>query len=224
MNFIVNLFNLYIDRSEFFLNLLIEHIILSFIAIIFISIIGISLGVYITRNKKMADLVLGAANFLYTIPSIALFGFLVSLTGIGNKSALIALTIYGVLPMIRNTYVGINEVDDEIVEAAIGMGCTDQQLLFKVQLPIALPVIIAGFRTMVVMTIALGGIASFIGAGGLGVAIWRGITTNFSEMTVAGSLLVALLAIFSDLILGVLERRFRKKVLGINKIGVETIA
>lgn len=223
MKFIFRVFNLYIDRSEFFLNLLVEHIVLSFTAIIFISMIGIGLGVYITRNKKVADLVLGGANFLYTIPSIALFGFLVSLTGIGNKSALIALTIYGVLPMIRNTYVGINEVDEEIVEAAIGMGCTDQQLLFKVQLPIALPVIIAGFRTMVVMTIALGGIASFIGAGGLGVAIWRGITTNFSEMTVAGSLLVALLAIFSDLLLGILEQKMRRKVLGIKKIGVETI-
>lgn len=221
MSFVTRVFNLYIDRLDFFLKLLFEHIVLSFTAIIFISIIGIGLGIYITRNRKVADIVLGIANFLYTIPSIALFGFLVSLTGIGNKSALIALTIYGVLPIIRNTYVGINEVDKQIIEAAVGMGSTDKQLLIKVQLPIALPVIIAGFRTMVVMTIALGGIASFIGAGGLGVAIWRGITTNYSEMTVAGSLLVALLAIVSDFMLGVFERKIRKIVFGNEKIGVE---
>ncbi len=130
---------------------------------------------------------------------------------------MIALTAYGILPIIRNTYVGIEEVDPQIVEAAIGLGSTDLQLLWKVQIPIALPVIIAGFRTMVVMTIALAGIASFIGAGGLGVAIWRGITTNFTEMTVLGSLLVALLAMGSDLILGLVERLIRKRVLGTEK-------
>lgn len=168
----------------------------------------------------MANIVLAIANMVYTIPSIALFGFLVSITGIGNKSALIAIVLYGVLPIIRNTYVGINEVDAQIIESAIGMGSTDRQLLFKVQLPMALPVIIAGFRTMVVMTIALCGIASFIGAGGLGVSIWRGITTNFAEMTFAGSVLVASLAIISDVILGVLEREIRVKILGNDKNGV----
>lgn len=218
MSFFIKVIDLYIKRYDFFLELLIEHIILSLIAILFISIIGITLGIYITRNKKMANIVLGTVNFLYTIPSIALFGFLVSITGIGSKSALIALIIYGLLPIIRNTYVGINEVDELIVESAVGMGSTDMQLLLKVQLPVALPVIIAGFRTMVIMTIALGGIASFIGAGGLGVAIWRGITTNFSEMTVAGSLLVALLAITSDFVLGIIEKNIRKRVFGIKKI------
>lgn len=221
MAYFIRILQLYLERKEFFLKLLLEHVLLSFTAIIFISFIGIGLGVYITRRKQMANIILAAANFLYTIPSIALFGFLVSLTGIGNKTALIAIILYGVLPMIRNTYVGIIEVDEQIIESAIGMGSTDKQLLLKVQLPMALPVIIAGFRTMVVMTIALGGIASFIGAGGLGVAIWRGITTNFSEMTLAGSLLVALLAIVSDLVLGVLERKIRKKVFGYEKIGVD---
>ncbi len=219
MNFIIGVFKLYVERFDFFLKLLIEHIMLTSIAIFFITIIGVSLGIYITRNKKAAKIVLSLTNFLYTIPSIALFGFLVSITGIGNKTALIALVLYGLLPIIRNTYVGIKEVDDLIVEAAVGMGSTDTQLLMKVQLPLALPVIIAGFRTMVIMTIALGGIASFIGAGGLGVAIWRGITTNYSEMTAAGSLLVALLAIFSDLCLGFLENMANKKILGIEGKG-----
>lgn len=219
MNFILGIFKLYSERFDFFLELFIQHILLSGTAIIFITIIGLLLGVYITRNKKAAGIVLGIANFLYTIPSIALFGFLVAISGIGNKSALIALTVYGVLPIIRNTYVGISEVDSQIIESAVAMGSTNGQLLFKIQLPLALPVIIAGFRTMVVMTIALGGIASFIGAGGLGVAIWRGITTNFPEMTAAGSLLVAALAVVSDLALGIVEKKIRKRIFGTFKIG-----
>lgn len=214
MAFIVRIGELFVDRKAFFLNLIGEHIMLSLIAIGWITVIGVTLGIYITRRKQAANFVLALTNVLYTIPSIALFGFLVSLTGIGNTSALIALTAYGILPVIRNTYVGIEEVDPQIVEAAIGMGSTDRQLLWKVQIPIALPVIIAGFRTMVVMTIALAGIASFIGAGGLGVAIWRGITTNFTEMTVLGSLLVALLAMGSDLLLGIIEKIIRRRVLG----------
>ena len=115
------------------------------------------------------------------------------------------------LPVIRNTYVGLKEVDEQIIEAAVGIGSTPWQLLWKVQFPLALPVIIAGIRNMVVMTIALAGVASFIGAGGLGVAIWRGITTNFDEMTIAGSLLVALLAIFSDALLGILEKKLLRR-------------
>ncbi|MGV8982519.1 ABC transporter permease [Clostridium sp.] len=219
MKFILEIFKLYKTRYDFFSELLIQHVLLSGIAIIFITVIGLLLGIYITRHKKAAGIVLGISNFLYTIPSIALFGFLVAISGIGNKSALIALTVYGVLPIIRNTYVGICEVDSQIVESAVAMGSTDMQLLFKVQLPLALPIIIAGFRTMVVMTIALTGIASFIGAGGLGVAIWRGITTNFPEMTAAGSILVALLAVLADFFIGLFEKNIRKRVLGTEKIG-----
>ncbi len=199
MNFFQKVLELYTSRSDFFFKLILEHIFLSGTAIIIISIIGISLGIFITKYEKISSLVLNLVNFLYTIPSIALFGFLVSMTGIGNKSALIALVLYGILPMIRNTYTGIKEVDSQIIEAARGMGSTEKQLLFKIQLPLALPFIISGFRTMVIMTIALTGIASFIGAGGLGVAIWRGITTNFPEMTFAGSILVALLAIICEI-------------------------
>ncbi len=214
MEFFIRVFELYRARWDFFLNLFIEHIYLTFIAIIIITVLGIILGIIMTRNKTMANIIMTLVNFIYTIPSIALFGFFVSITGIGFKSALIALVIYGLLPIIRNTYVGITEVDPFLIESAIGMGTTNKQLLYKVQLPLALPVIFAGFRTMVIMTIALGAIASFIGAGGLGVAIWRGITTYFPEMTVAGSLLVALLAIFIDLILGGIEKNIRRKILG----------
>ena len=199
------------ERKEFFLTLFIQHMYLTFLAILIITVIGIAVGIYMTRNKVLAGFIMGTVNIIYTIPSIALFGFLVALTGVGNKSALIALCIYGLLPVIRNTYVGINEVDPFLIQAATGMGSTDRQLLLKVQVPLALPVIFAGFRTMVVMTIALGAIASFIGAGGLGVAIWRGITTNFPEMTFAGSLLVAGLAFVVDFILGLVERLMKNQ-------------
>ncbi len=214
MIFIKEVLELYTSRKDFFLELLYEHILLSATAIIIISIIGITMGIFITKYEKTAPYILNIVNFLYTIPSIALFGFLVSITGIGNKSALIALVVYGILPMIRNTYTGIKEVDSQIIEAAIGMGSTEKQLLFKIQLPLALPFIITGFRTMVIMTIALTGVASFIGAGGLGVAIWRGITTNFPAMTFAGSILVASLAIISDLSLGFAEKKVNTKIYG----------
>ena len=211
ITFIKNVFSLFMERKEFFLTLFIQHMYLTFLAILIITVIGIAVGIYMTRNKVIAGFIMGTVNIIYTIPSIALFGFLVALTGVGNKSALIALCIYGLLPVIRNTYVGINEVDPFLIQAATGMGSTDRQLLLKVQIPLALPVIFAGFRTMVVMTIALGAIASFIGAGGLGVAIWRGITTNFPEMTFAGSLLVAGLAFVVDFILGLVERLMKNQ-------------
>jgi osmoprotectant transport system permease protein len=198
---------LFVERSQFFIDLLLQHVVLSGISIVIITVIGILLGILISENKAMASIILSMTNFFYTIPSIALFGFLVAITGIGAKSAIIALVIYGLLPIIRNTYVGLVEIDAQIVDAALGMGSTKFQLLTKVRLPLAIPIIFAGFRTMVVMTISLAGIASFIGAGGLGVAIWRGITTNYPAMTMAGSLLVALLAILADAVLGIVEKR-----------------
>lgn len=210
---------LYIERFEFFLNLLIQHISLTLVSVLIISVIGISLGIFMTRSSRLAQIVLLTTNFIYTIPSIALFGFLVAVTGIGNKSAITALVIYGLLPIIRNTYVGIMEVNDQIIESAVAMGSTRSQLLTKIQLPLAAPIIMAGFRTMVIMTISLGGIASFIGAGGLGVAIWRGITTNFPEMTIAGCLLVALLAILADMLLGIAEKKLKVRITGIKMNG-----
>lgn len=205
---------LYIERGDFFLELFFQHVWITLVAVSIITVVGLITGILMTRNEFFANLVLAITNFLYTIPSIALFGILVTFTGIGNKSAIIALIIYGLLPIIRSTYVGIKEVDKQIIESAIGMGSMGKQLLFRIQLPLALPVIMSGFRTMVIMTIALGSIASFIGAGGLGVAIYRGISTYYPEMIIAGSLLVALLAIFVDAMLQLLERRLTRRILG----------
>ena len=205
------------NGTPFFLELMAQHIGITAISVLIITILGLSIGIFMTKHVLLASIVLRLTSFLYTIPSIALFGILVSISGIGLRSAVIAIVLYGLLPMIRNTYTGLQEVDPDVLESALGMGTTRWQLLWTVRFPLALPIIFSGFRTMVVMTIALGGIASFIGAGGLGRAIWRGISTNFPEMTIAGSLLIALFAIITDLLLEILEKRVRTRYLGEEK-------
>lgn len=205
---------LYLARQDFFNNLLVEHLQLSAISITFALIIGLALGILIAQQEKFSLPVLGTINFIYTIPSIALFGFLLPFTGIGDKTAVIALTVYALLPIVRNTYAGLTNVDPTILEAGIGMGSTPWQILWKIKLPLALPVIMAGIRNMVVMVIATCGIASFIGAGGLGVAIYRGITTVQWPMTYLGSLMIAAIALLCDIILGQVEKRITLRVNG----------
>ena len=195
------------EDFKFFLNLTVEHILISLLAISIASVLGIILGIIISEYRKFSGLILGTVNILYTIPSIALLGFFITITGVGNTTALIALIIYALLPIIRSTYTGIVTINPLIIEASEGMGSTKLQQLFKVKLPLALPVLMSGIRNMVTMTIALAGIASFVGAGGLGVAIYRGITTNNSAMTFLGSLLIAILALVFDFILGLIEKR-----------------
>jgi len=195
------------EDFEFFTNLTIEHILISLLAISIASVLGIILGIIISEYRRFSGLILGTVNILYTIPSIALLGFFITITGVGNTTALIALIIYALLPIIRSTYTGIVTINPLIIEASEGMGSTKLQQLFKVKLPLALPVLMSGIRNMVTMTIALAGIASFVGAGGLGVAIYRGITTNNSAMTFLGSLLIAVLALIFDFILGLIEKR-----------------
>ena len=195
------------EDFKFFLNLTVEHILISLLAISIASVLGIILGIIISEYRKFSGLILGTVNILYTIPSIALLGFFITITGVGNTTALIALIIYALLPIIRSTYTGIININPLIIEASEGMGSTKLQQLFKIKLPLALPVLMSGIRNMVTMTIALAGIASFVGAGGLGVAIYRGITTNNSAMTFLGSLLIALLALIFDFILGIMEKR-----------------
>ena len=201
------LIKLLTEDFKFFLNLTIEHILISLLAISIASVLGIILGIIISEYRKFSGLILGTVNILYTIPSIALLGFFITITGVGNTTALIALIIYALLPIIRSTYTGIITINPLIIEASEGMGSTKLQQLFKVKIPLALPVLMSGIRNMVTMTIALAGIASFVGAGGLGVAIYRGITTNNSAMTFLGSLLIAILALVFDFILGLIEKR-----------------
>ena len=201
------LMKLLTEDFKFFTNLTIEHVLISLLAISIASVLGIILGIIISEYRRFSGLILGTVNILYTIPSIALLGFFITITGVGNTTALIALIIYALLPIIRSTYTGIININPLIIEASEGMGSTKLQQLFKIKLPLALPVLMSGIRNMVTMTIALAGIASFVGAGGLGVAIYRGITTNNSAMTFLGSLLIALLALIFDFILGIIEKR-----------------
>lgn len=217
MEFLKSVFHLYIERRDFFLKLLDEHLIISGISIIISTVLGITLGIIISDKKRLVFPIMGLTSILYTIPSIAILGFLVSITGVGDITAIITLSIYGLLPIVSNTYTGIRNIDGGIIEAGQGMGSTKFQVLYKIKLPLALPVIFSGFRNMVVMTIALCGIASFIGAGGLGVAIWRGITTNNGPMTCAGSLLIASIALIIDSILSKIEKGINNRIHGKRK-------
>lgn len=208
---ILEMWNLLTTRWDFFSALLVEHIGISLMAIVIAIIIGGLAGIVISEYTKLAKPSLAIINFLYTIPSISLLGFLIPFSGIGNTTAVIALTIYALLPMVRNTHTGITNLNPAILEAAKGMGSTRLQILYKIKLPLAIPVILSGIRSMVTMTIALAGIASFIGAGRLGVAIYRGITTNNAAMTMVGSLLIALLALVVDSLFSLWEHRMRMR-------------
>lgn len=213
-----NMWSIFIERKDFFLSLLWEHLEISLLAIGIAVLIGGLVGILISEFQKTSKPTLGFINFLYTIPSISMLGFLIPFSGIGNATAVIALTVYALLPMVRNTHTGIVNVDPVLLEAAKGMGSTKLQILLKIKLPLAMPIIISGIRNMVTMTIALAGIASFIGAGGLGVAIYRGITTNNTAMTMVGSLLIALLALVMDMLLGFIEKRMNKRSIKDKKV------
>lgn len=211
MELLKEILQIYMERREWFLELFGQHLKIAGIAIVLAGIMGLLFGIFIAEKEFMAPIILTLANIFYTIPSISLLGILIPFTGIGDKTAIIALTLYGLMPMIRNTYTGICGVSQEIIQAARGMGSTDIQILWRIKLPLALGVILAGVRNMVVMTLSVTAIAAFIGAGGLGVAIYRGITIYNPALTFAGSVLIALLALIADLLLGILENYVKKR-------------
>src|SRR5580692_11050977 len=183
-----------------------QHIGLTFISLLIAVLIGLPLGIYITRNKRAAGIVLGVAGVLQTIPSIALLGFLIPILGIGAKPAIMALFLYALLPIIRNTSEGINGVDPGVREAAIAMGMTPAQRLFRVDLILAFPVIMAGIRTATVINVGVGTLAAYIAAGGLGEFIFGGIALNNTNMILAGAIPAALLAILLDFLLSLVQR------------------
>jgi len=211
MELIKAIVNIYITRGGWFLYLLSEHMRLTATAIAIAGVLGLIIGVAISEKRRAAAVVIGICNVCYTVPSIALFGLLIPFFGIGNRTAVIALSVYALMPMVRNTYTGITSIDPDIIEAAQGMGSTGLQILLRIKMPLAFVVILSGLRQMTVMTISMGGIASFVGAGGLGVAIYRGISIFSPALTFAGGLLIAVLAVVSDNLLGLLERRYRRK-------------
>lgn len=180
-----------------------EHIWIVAISLVIATLIGVPLGIIITRNEELAKRVINAANVLMTIPSIALFGLMLPILsvvgqGLGKVPAIIALVLYSQLPIIRNTYTAIKNVPPSLVNAGRGMGMSRWNLLVEVQVPLAIPVILAGLRTAAVMNIGIAAIAAYIGAGGLGVLIQQGIDRVYEGMILSGALLVALLAIVVD--------------------------
>ena len=189
-----------------------EHLVLVLAAMAIAIAIGVPLGVAIVSRPRLRGASLAIASVFQTIPSLALFGFLIPLPflgGIGARTAIIALVLYALLPILRNTYVGLTSVDPAILEAAEGMGMTEQQILFRVRLPLASSVILAGIRTATVITIGVATIAAAIGAGGLGTFIFRGVAMVSDAVILAGAIPAALLALLADFLLGLLERRLR---------------
>jgi len=206
----VNFWQFLLQNHTELLQLTGEHVWLVGVSIFLAVLIGIPLGILITRWPLLNKPVLGTANIIQTIPSLALFGFLLPAPWIGERAdrlAILALTLYALLPLIRNTYTGIRGVDRSVVEAARGMGMTDGQLLWQVELPLALGVIIAGVRVATVISIGLATIAAAIGAGGLGEYIFRGLAMVNNSVILAGAIPAALMALLADVSLGWLEKR-----------------
>lgn len=185
-----------------------EHLLLVGTSIAIATLVGIPLGILITRKANLRQPILGVANILQTIPSLALFGLLLPVPiigGIGIVPAIVALTLYSLLPIIRNTYTGITGIEPAIREAGRGMGMTDRQMLFQVEIPLALGVILAGVRLATVIAIGIATIAAAIGAGGLGVFIFRGISVVNNQLLLAGAVPAAFLAILAEFVIGWLE-------------------
>lgn len=195
----------YQRRSDIFLQTF-QHLYLTLIAVLLAIIVGLAIGILLTRYRKTATGVLGLLGVIQTIPSLALLGFMLPLLGIGPIPAIFALFLYALLPIVRNTYTGIDEVDNSIIEAARGMGMSSTQILSKVELPLAIPVIFSGIRTATVINVGIATLCSLIGAGGLGEFIFSGIALVNPYMTLAGAIPAALLALLLDGILGVLQK------------------
>lgn len=203
----IEFWNFLIANQSEILDQTVQHLGLTFISLLIAVLIGIPIGLLATRYENISGPVLGAVGVIQTIPSIALLGFMLPLLGIGVFPAIAALFLYALLPIVRNTYSGINEVEDSVTEAARGMGMTDGQILRKVELPLATPVIFAGIRTATVINVGVATLCALIGAGGLGEYIFRGIALNNGVMIMAGALPAAVLALSFDFVLGLLERR-----------------
>ena len=205
----MELWRFFLMNSAEVLSLTLEHLFMVSLAMTLACALGIPAGILMTRVPRLENVILGFANMVQTIPSLALFGFLISVPligGLGVKTAIVALVLYALLPIIRNTYTGIQEVDPAVKEAGRGMGMTDSQLLWRVELPLALGVILSGIRVAAITSVGVATIAAAIGAGGLGMYIFRGVASVNNTLILAGSVPAAAMALVADLSLGALER------------------
>jgi osmoprotectant transport system permease protein len=208
----VTAWRFFTEHREEILSATLDHVWLVLIAILIAIAISVPLGMFIVYHKALRTLALGIASILQTIPSLALFGFLIPIPfigGIGKRTAIVALVLYALLPILRNTYVGLTSIDPAILESAEAMGMTRGQIMLRVRFPLALSVILAGIRTATVLTIGVATIAAAIGAGGLGSFIFRGVALVNDALLLAGAIPAALLAILADFLLGLIERRLR---------------
>lgn len=196
-------------RGDVVLGLLLEHLWLVLISVSIAIAISVVLGIIITYRADMATTVLTICQIIMVIPSLSMLAFMVPLFGIGFTSGVITLILYSLLPIVRNTYSGIKEIDPAIIEAAQGMGMSERQILLKIKLPMARPVIMAGIRSATVMVVGIGAIASYIGAGGLGELIFQGISRTRPDMIIVGAIFISIIAIIFDLLLSWNERRMR---------------
>lgn len=213
MGMVANVIDVFQERKAQLLAALLEHIQISFIALFFAVLIAIPLGIYLTNKKKVAESIIGISAVLQTIPSLALLGLLIPLFGIGKVPAIIALVVYALLPILRNTYTGINEVDPSLKEAALAMGMNRSKRLVKVELPLAMPVMMAGIRTAMVLIVGTATLAALIGAGGLGDIILLGIDRNNTALILIGAIPAAILALIFDVALKKLESLSFKKTI-----------
>src|SRR6266498_1920757 len=206
-----------------------DHLALVFLSTLIALVIGIPTGILLTRKQNLRGPILGIANVMQPIPSLALFGFLIPLPfigGIGARTAVVALVLYALLPIIRNTVTGILGVEPNVREAAVAMGMTDRQILWQVELPLAMSVILTGVRVATVISVGVTTIAAAVGAGGLGVYIFRGLRNYDNNLLLAGALPAALMALAADFSLGLLEQRFsveartdKERGATLNKVG-----
>ena len=202
----------FIEHRAEILSATLDHLGLVLIAMVIAIAISLPLGMLIVYHKVLRTLALAIASTLQTIPSLALFGFLIPIPfigGIGKRTAIVALVLYALLPILRNTYVGLTGIDAAILESAEAMGMTQWQILLRVRFPLALSVILAGIRTATIITIGVATIAAAIGAGGLGTFIFRGVALVNDDLLLAGAIPAALLALVADFLLGLVERRLR---------------
>ncbi|MFL0194986.1 glycine betaine ABC transporter substrate-binding protein [Clostridium sp. WILCCON 0269] len=205
MNTINNFFQFVIDRRLQIYHLFIEHIELTMFAVLISVIIGIPLGMFIIRTRRLSTVVIGLANIIQSIPSLALLGFLIPILGIGSKPAIAMVVLYSLLPIIKNTFTGLTNINGAIIEAAEGLGLTKSQILLKVRFPLAMPIIMSGIRISAVTAVGLMTIAAFVGAGGLGYLVFSGVQTVNNNMILAGAIPACFLAIFFDFIIGKIE-------------------
>lgn len=188
-----------------------QHIQISLIGVLIAVLVGVTIGIFLTRIKRAAGFVMAFTDVIQTVPDLAMLTMLMMFFGLGDTTVIIALFLYSLLPIVRNTYVGIMGVDNGLLEAGTGMGMTKLQLLFKVELPMALPVIISGIRIAFITALGIATIGVLIGAGGLGAFIWRGIQMRDVAMILSGAVPVSILAVGSDILLIFLERRLVKR-------------